>query len=110
MSEMMQPGMQGGMPPELASLLGGAAPPPGDPGMMPPEQGPEGGESTIDILNQMLDLAKLYMEVDEDEEDKMTMAKVLTMLQGYLAAEQRESQDAMQGKLSPKLLAQSYGG
>ena len=110
MSEMMQPGMQGGtgMPPELASLLGGAAPPPG---MMPPEQGaPEGGESTIDILNQMLDLAKLYMEVDEDEEDKMTMAKVLSILQGYLAAEQRESQDAMQGKLSPKLLAQSYGG
>jgi hypothetical protein len=108
MSEMMQ----GGMPPELASLLGGGgAPPPGDPGMMPPEQGaPEGGESTIDILNQMLDLAKLYMEVDEDEEDKMTMAKVLSILQGYLAAEQRESQDAMQGKLSPKLLAQSYGG
>jgi hypothetical protein len=99
------------MPPELASLLGGAAPPQGDPGMMPPEQGaPEGGESTIDILNQMLDLAKLYMEVDEDEEDKMTMAKVLSILQGYLAAEQRESQDAMQGKLSPKLLAQSYGG
>lgn len=107
MSDMMQGGMQGGMPPELASLLGGAgAPPPGDPNMMPPQ----GGESTIDILRQMLDLAKLYMEVDEDEEDKMTMAKVLTMLQGYLAEEQRESQNAMQGKLSPKLLAQSYGG
>ena len=74
-------------------------------------QGPEqGGESTIDILNQMLDLAKLYMEVDEDEEDKLTMAKVLQMLQGYLAAEQKEQQDAMQGKISPKLLAQSYAG
>lgn len=84
----------------------GAAP---DMGMAPPEEAaPE--ESTLDILNRMIEDAKLYMEIDPDEEDKLTMAKVLTMLQGYLAAEQKEAQDAMQGKLSPKILSQAYGG
>ena len=38
------------------------------------------------------------------------MTKVLQMLQKYLADEQAEQHDAMQGKLSPKILSRAYGG
>ncbi len=114
----------GGLPPELAALLGGGggAPMPGAPemgpemGAPPPVDGapleadPAAGESTIDIVTRMIEDAKLIMDTDEDEEDKLGFSKILQMLQKYMADEQRESTDAMQGKMSPRLLAQSYGG
>ena len=95
----MAPPMGG---PGLESLMGGGAP--------PPAPAPEGGESTTDILERMIEDAKLYIDTDEDEEDKHTMAKVLTILQGYLAEEQKEARDALGGKLSPKIMARAYGG
>lgn len=110
---MLPPEMMGGQDPmagaggqdpmaAIAGLMGGQGPAPTGPG------GQAGG-STVDILRQMLDLGKQYLDVEQDEEDILTMTKVLQLLQGYLASEQKEQQDAMQGKLSPKLLAQSYG-
>ena len=106
------PEMQGGpppaegLPPEIMALMGGGGMPP-EPPMGDPAAG---GESTVDILERMIEDAKLYIDTDEDEEDKHTMTKVLTILQGYLADEQKESQNAMQGKLSPKVMARAYGG
>jgi hypothetical protein len=95
------------LPPE--AMMGGA-PPMGPPPMGPPPAPEGGGESTTDILEQMIELSKLYIETDEDEEDKLTMTKVLQILQKYLADEQKEAQDAMSGKLSPKIMARAYGG
>lgn len=96
------PDMGGGLPPGLEGLLGGGAP-------AGPPPAPEGG-STTDLLEQMIELAKTYIDTDEDEEDKHTMAKVLTILQGYLAEEQKEGREALGGKLSPKIMARAYGG
>ena len=46
---------QGGIPPELAGLLGAGGP--------PPEQVAP-AESTLDILNRMIEDAKLYIDTD----------------------------------------------
>lgn len=76
-------------------------------GQQPPA--PQSGGDTVDILRQMIDLAKNYIDAEQDEDDKLTMTKVLTTLQQYLAAEQKERDDAMQGKASPKMLRSVYG-
>lgn len=102
--------------PPMSMLQGGGPAPAGmmDQAAAAPDQGPDataqGGESTVDILNRMIQDAQDYLSVEQDEEDKLTMAKVLTMLQGYLAKEQKESDQAMQGKASPRLMRQAYGG
>lgn len=43
----------------------------------------------------MIELAKRYIDVDQDPEDKATMAKVLQTLMKYEADEQRERDAAL---------------
>ncbi len=110
--------MQPELPPELAALMGGGGGAPmagGDPmaGMAPePAADPAagGGDSTTSILERMIADAKLYVEVEQDEEDKLTMTKVLTTLQQYLADEQKETDDLLGGKVSPRALRKVSGG
>lgn len=111
---MMNPqdaGMAGpAMPPGLMeALMGGAGA--GGPAAGPPDAGgspPGGGDETkpIDILKQMIEAAKSYIEVEPDEEDKATMTKVLMTLQGYLAKDQADMEKATGG--SQRLL-RKYG-
>src|SRR4051812_27877810 len=79
------PAGPGGPPPvppggglDLGALLGGAGagggPPPG------PDQGPGGGDP-VAVLGQILDLANQYLQVEPDEEDKLTMQKITTLIQ-----------------------------
>jgi hypothetical protein len=58
---------------------------------------PSGGDERepIAILKQMIDLAKQYLEVEPDEEDKATMAKTLATLQQYLGKEQADTAQAL---------------
>lgn len=70
---------------------------------MPAPAGAEAAD-TISILKQMLDLAQQYLVVEEDEEDKLTMTKVLQQLQGYLAEEQKEKDGMLQGKMPARAL------
>jgi hypothetical protein len=107
------------LPPDLMAALGGGA---GDPGAGAPTVGPDagpaptsddssaGGGSTTDILQRMIDDARSYLEVEQDEEDKLTMTKVLSQLQGYLAKEQKEQDDMLQGKASPRALRKATSG
>lgn len=88
------------------SMAGGPAAPVEEPVAAPQED----GESTINILNRMIQDAQEYLSVETDEEDKLTMTRVLNLLQGYLAREQKESDQAMQGTASPRLLRRAYGG
>ena len=83
--------------PDIGSLLaalqqgGGAGPPAGPVGGQPGPPAPAtpgapqngGGDEgpSISILQQMISLAQRYMQVEPDEEDKATMAKVLMTLQ-----------------------------
>jgi hypothetical protein len=100
-------------PAALQAMLGGLGPggpppsgPPGpDPSMMggPPDQG--GGEDDpISILQQMLDLADNYGQVEPDDEDKLLMEKARTLLQQLLAKDQKDQDGLMQGKLSPSAM------
>lgn len=74
-----------------------------------PQAPDAGGDDTVSILKNMIDQANRYLEVEDDEADRLTMQKVLVTLQQYLANEQKEHDDAMAGKASPRLLRQAYG-
>lgn len=109
----------------LASLLGGAGGPPpqgggspldalmggGPPPVEEPEAAPdEGGGSTVEILDRMISDAMAYIDAETDEEDKATMTKVLSTLQGYKASEQKERDGMMQGKVTPKGMRKASSG
>lgn len=86
-------GGQGGPPdPFGGSLAGGGSDPlaglGGQPGGNPEDQ-------PIALLQQMIDLAKQYMDAEPDQQDVATMAKVLSTLQGYLAKDQADRDAAL---------------
>lgn len=103
------------LPPDIAALLGGgassapgaAAPP--DPSQAAPSGG--GDESKpIDLLKQMIELGKQYLDVEPDDEDKATMTDVLNRLQQYLAKDQQDQDKLLQGNASPRALRKASGG
>jgi hypothetical protein len=48
----------------------------------------------------MIQLARQYLDVEPDEEDKATMAKLLATLQQYKAKDQADMQQALGGNAS----------
>jgi hypothetical protein len=78
------------MPPELLGLLGGG---PAEE-ELPVDEAPE-EEDPVSILQQMIELAMRYQEVEEDPEDRATMAKLLATLRQYEANEQKERDQAL---------------
>lgn len=67
-------------------------PPPGLPASIPHPgaQAQSGEDQPIELLKQMIDLAKQYLEVEPDEEDKATMTQLLAKLQQYLGKDQND--------------------
>lgn len=104
------PGDMGGPPPGLAGMLGGMGGPGGPPPGPPEPEGPPAPESTSDVIKQMVEAALAYLDIETDEQEKAQMAAVLKSLQDFLAREQKEEQDAMGGKMSPRLLSKAYSG
>ena len=103
------------MPPDLMSMLGGGGPqgpPPGPPAPPASPASPEGdgGGSTSDVIKEMISAAMAYLDIEDDEQEKAQMTAVLKSLQDFLAREQKEEQDAMGGKMSPRLLSKAYSG
>jgi len=112
------------VPPELMAVLqqaqggnadaGFPAPEAGFSGMPPEQQGfapPEApAETPEDILNQMIELAKKHLTVENDPGQLAKMTKVLDSLMQKLAQEQKEMNDALGGKMSPRLMARSLSG
>lgn len=94
MSEMTS----GSMPPDIASLLGGAAAPPA---------GSEGGD-VMDLIRQALELVRKAAVELEGEGDTLAAEKITSLLQQILADEEKELEDAMAGKASPRMLRQAY--
>lgn len=91
--------------------MGGALPYAGEQGGMASGapmggNGPDSGE----FARSMLDLINEWRQVEQDDEDLLLIEKISTMVQQLLARNQKESMDAMQGKLSPRLMSQAYGG
>lgn len=79
------------------------------PGMAP--AGPEQEEGDpLDQLREALDLIHAYLATENDEEDKLIGEQITTLMQRLLANNQKMMNDALGGKLSPKLMSQAYGG
>jgi hypothetical protein len=57
----------------------------------------------------MLDLASQYLDVEPDEEDKLQMQKITTLLQQLLAKDQQDTDNAMSGNTSPRTIRKAYG-
>lgn len=84
----------------------------------PPESiqvSPGGGEeeapsAPADLLRDMLDLAAQYREGEDDDEDLLQIEKVTTLIQQLLANNQKESDQMIQGKMSPRGLRKALSG
>jgi hypothetical protein len=74
--------------------------------MMGVAAGPPQGNTMAgpDVLKSMLELASQYAEVEQDEEDLLAIEQARTLIQKLLAKQQREQDDAMQGKMSAGFL------
>ena len=96
---------QGGLPPELAALLGGGGGA-GLPGGAPPEQPPE--MDPIEHLRQAIQHAQAALVAEPDDMDSQSLAKVVQGLYSILANRQKE-QEQLLGGGNLRGLARSYG-
>lgn len=112
----------------LSSILGGGAPAGADPsqgGSVPPDllaaiQGQQGGGQPDDgsgapadpvaALDEALQALSAYMDVEPDEADKAIVATCIANLQKVKAKDQQESDGALQGKTSPRLMRKAAAG
>lgn len=69
----------------------------------------EGGDGASKI-KEIISMVRAYAEQENDEENILTAEKITTMLQQILAAEQKDAEGMLQGKVSPKALRKAYGG
>lgn len=93
------------LPPDLAAAIQGG-------GGADASQSSGGGDP-VDVLDQMIELAKEYLDVEPDEEDKAVMTTCLQNFQKLKAKDQAEADGAMQGKTTPRMVrkaAAAQGG
>lgn len=88
--------------PDVLAALSGAA--------QPQNTAPADGGSSLDLIRQALDAVRGYAQQENDEQNVLAAEQITTLLQKLLANEQKEQDDAMAGKASPRLLRQAYGG
>ena len=93
----------------IMAAAGGGGTPPGPMGLPPMEEESEPAGDTAEIISQIIGLVRQYLDAEDDEIEKKEMTDILAKLQAARAREQKESQDALQGKMSPRLLTKAYG-
>lgn len=69
-------------------------PPPGPPTDQPDQAGTG---DPLEILQSMVDAAQQYIGVEPDHEDKAVMTKILALVQGLFAKDQKDRDQAMGG-------------
>jgi hypothetical protein len=98
-----------GLPPELMAALGHGLAPVGGPGSeAPPEE-----QNEDELLSKIINDIHSFLKVASDEDDKVTAATCLASFQKLRAKDQSETDGAMQGKVSPRLVrktAAAQGG
>ena len=92
----------------MQALMGGGAGAPAGPPQGPSSDGGEGGNAT-DLIRQALELVRQYAQQEESEQNTLDAEKITTLLQQILSNEEKELDDAMQGKASPRMLRSAYG-
>lgn len=91
-------------PDALAAMMGQQSPPQED-------QGPPQADNPEDYLRQALDLVREYAQEHQvDDELTLKAEKITTLIQEILAGSFKEKQDALGGKMSPRVLQQAYSG
>ena len=95
----------------LLDMLGGirsGQSPSGPPPM--PSPGPGGPEQEpLRILDQMIQLAKRYIDVEPDAVDKATMGKLLQTLLQYQSKDQMDADQALGSPGTARILRKSGG-
>ena len=77
---------------------------------MPYAQEGDAGGSLDEILTSALELFSQARQVADTENERLTIEKITTMIQQVLAQNEKEEQDALAGKLSPRIMSRAYGG
>lgn len=108
----MAPPMDGGLPPELAALLGGGAPMGAAPMGAPPQQG--GMPATDDLspednVRAAIAHAQKALEGDDDDLESADIVKALSALYKVMGGRQKEQEAAMGTSPAVKGLARAYG-
>lgn len=93
------------LPPGMDQGLSSTDLPAETPAESEPAELDEGGR-----FDRMLSDALALASGDMSEQNKLAIQKVMTELQKIKAAEEKESEGMMQGKLSPGLMRRAYGG
>lgn len=72
---------------------------------------PEGGlpYDAVGYVQAILEMLNEWRMNEQDPEDLMALEKISTLLQQVATQHHKESQDAMSGKLSPRMMSQAYG-
>lgn len=99
------PSSSQGLPPDLAQAIGAGGSQGGDPG--PQEQ------DEVQLLSNIIDDIHQFMKVAVDEDDKSVAATCLANFQKIRAKDQQETDGAMQGKTTPRMVrkaAAAQGG
>lgn len=68
----------------------------------------EGG--AVASIQQMIAAGKRYLGQERDQEDLLTMHKILTQLQQLRAKDQQDADSALQGNVSPRLVRKAASG
>jgi hypothetical protein len=100
----MPGGEGGGLPPELQALLAGE---------QSSSQGPVDWDSMDEVgkFNSFMAGIRSWMERDLDsEQSRLRAEKARTLLQEVKAADEKETEQAMTGKASPRMMRRAYSG
>jgi len=83
---------------------------PGGPGGASEPEGEDGLDEGAKLDRVISDLLALAGGGTLTEQSKSKIQKAMTVVQDIKAAEEKESQDMMGGKMSPRLMSKAYGG
>lgn len=99
--------------PDLMAMLGGGSGAPAGAGSSAAPSGADddkGLSSFSAYIDDMIADAKAAHDMADDAEDASVLTKVLAMLQGIKATEQKENDAAIGGKVSPRVLRKTGAG
>lgn len=75
-----------------------------------PSPAPPTDSDGLDLLREAINLVRLYIAQEADEQRKLSAAEVASKLQRILAEDERQQDDLLRGKLSPRAIRNALGG
>lgn len=93
----------------IMDMLAQAAPPQPQP-QLEPEPGDGDGQDHSTFIRDILEQVRQAAAEADDDQESLTWEKISTLIQGILAAQQKQDQDMLQGKLPPGALQRVLGG